>query len=297
MTSILPLILAIVLSPSLLGLINVIKAKWGGRVGPPIWQNYLNIIKMLGKGAVYSGSTTWLVKGGPIIALASTTVAILIVPMGGIPGLLFFPGDFILFAYILGIGRFFTVLAGLDTASAFCGMGGSREVFYSALAEIAFLLGLAALAIQAHTLSLTGLFSAESSFDLAPTILIIFSLFVVVLCENSKMPVVDPNTHLELKMLHEVMVLDHGGPDLGIVEYEAGMKLWVFSLVLSQVFMPITGTNLMADVAMTLVGLYLVVAAIGVTECIMARFKILQVPKILVGATAISVLSILLAVK
>ena len=120
----------------------------------------LRLWKLLRKGAVYSRTTTWVFLAGPIVGLACVVTALLIVPLGGVPGLLAFPGDLLLLAYLLGLMRFFTVLAALDTGSSFEGMGASREAFYSALAEPALLLGLAALAAQSHSLSLSAIYAA-----------------------------------------------------------------------------------------------------------------------------------------
>ena len=154
LASIAHVVLAMLLAPLLPGVINRVKAWFAGRRGPPLLQAYYDLWKLLHKGAVYSKTTTWVFVAGPIVGLACVATALLIVPLGGVPGLLAFPGDFLLAAYLLGLMRFFTILAALDTGSSFEGMGASREAFYSALAEPALLLGLAAMATQSHSLSL-----------------------------------------------------------------------------------------------------------------------------------------------
>lgn len=140
--------LALVLSPLLLGVINRTKAVFAGRRGAPLLQPYYDLAKLLRKGAVYSRTTTWVFRFGPVVTLAGLIAVVGLVPLGGIKALAAFPGDLILFAYIMGLGRFFTVLAALDTGSAFEGMGASREVQFSALSEPALLLGLGTLAAQ-----------------------------------------------------------------------------------------------------------------------------------------------------
>ena len=157
LASIAHVVLAMLLAPMLPGVINRVKAWFAGRRGPPLLQAYYDLWKLLHKGAVYSTTTTWIFVAGPIAGLACAATVLLIVPLGGVPGLLAFSGDFLLAAYLLGLMRFVTVLAALDTGSSFEGMGASREVFYSALAEPALLLGLAAMAAQSHSLSLSAM--------------------------------------------------------------------------------------------------------------------------------------------
>ena len=147
--NILPIIFAIVFAPLMVGVINRVKAIVGGRRGQPLFQPYFDVWKLLHKGAVYSRTTSWIFRAGPIVTLASVLVAAALMPLGSCPSLISFSGDLILFAYLLALGRFFTVAAALDTGSPFEGMGASREVFFSTLAEPALLLGLAAVAKKA----------------------------------------------------------------------------------------------------------------------------------------------------
>src|SRR5687767_11494090 len=143
MSTLISPILAMVLSPLLLGIINRTKAVFGGRRGQPLLQAYFDLWKLLQKGAVYSHTTSWVFRAGPIISLAATITAMLLLPFGSFDAPIHFAGDLVLFAYLLGLARFFTVVAALDTGSAFEGMGASREVFFSTMAEPALLLGLA----------------------------------------------------------------------------------------------------------------------------------------------------------
>ena len=131
LASIIHVALALLLVPLLPGVINRVKAWFAGRRGPPLVQAYYDLWKLLHKGAVYSKTTTWLFVAGPIVGLACVTTVLLIVPLGGVPGLLAFSGDFLFAAYLLGLMRFFTIVAALDTGSSFEGMGASREAFYS----------------------------------------------------------------------------------------------------------------------------------------------------------------------
>ncbi|MCX5758013.1 MAG: NADH-quinone oxidoreductase subunit H, partial [Candidatus Hydrogenedentes bacterium] len=244
--SILPVInfvLALLLAPVLLGVINKTKAFFAGRKGQPLLQAYSDLWKLLHKGAVYSRTTTWVFRAGPVVGLACVIVAAAIAPFGGARGLFAFPCDLILLAYLFGVMRFFTVLAALDTGSSFEAMGASREVQFSALAEPALLLGLAAIARLTGLYSLSDMFPALSMatyVHFGPVVVLIASAFLIVfLAENARIPVEDPNTHLELTMIHEVMVLDHSGPDFAFILYGAALKLWVLGSLLINVAAPI----------------------------------------------------------
>ena len=163
-TSFINIALGLLLAPLLLGIINKTKASFAGRTGQPLLQAYYDIIKQLRKGAVYSKTTSWIFRAGPVVGISSIVVALTIVPLGGIAAPLAFPGDLLLLAYILGTMRFFTVVAALDTGSSFEGMGASREVLFSALAEPAFLIGLAAIARETGIMSLSQMLPAAKFF-------------------------------------------------------------------------------------------------------------------------------------
>jgi formate hydrogenlyase subunit 4 len=295
--SFLPLVLALTAAPLLLGVINRTKAVFAGRVGPPLFQLYYDLRKLLGKGAVYSRTTTWVFRAGPIISLAAVLVAVTIVPLGSWAAALRFPGDLVLFVYLLGLARVFTVLAALDTGSSFEGMGASREVLYAALAEPALLLGLAAIVRKTNSLSLSemnqGLGSLWAESGLVPA-LVVVALMVVLLTENSRIPVDDPNTHLELTMIHEVMVLDHGGPDLAFIMYGAALKLWVLGTLLVDVLLPARSGIVVVDTLVALAGMVGLAVLVGVVESTMARLRLIRVPQLLIGATLISALAFVL---
>src|SRR5512144_2855939 len=222
----------------LLGIINRTKAVFAGRHGAPVLQLYHDLAKLLRKGAVYSRTTTWVFRAGPVIGLAAVAAAGLLLAMGGAPAAISFAGDFVLYAYLLGLARFFTALAALDTGSAFEGMGAAREVTFASLAEPALFLCLLVLARATGSLSLSGMLGPAlpgAWGSAGPALLLAaISLFVIALAENSRIPVDDPNTHLELTMIHELMVLDHGRPDLAFILYGASLKLFPFGAILSR---------------------------------------------------------------
>lgn len=299
--SILHVLLALTLAPLLLGVINRVKAWIAGRRGQPLLQAYYDLAKLLRKGAVYSRTTSWLFRAGPVVGIAATVTAIQFVPLGGVGGPLAFPGDLVLVAYLLGLARFATVLAAMDTGSSFEGMGASREVFFSALAEPALILGLAALAAHARSFSLTAIYGAIDAASVATAgpalILVAAALAVVFVAENARIPIDDPNTHLELTMIHEVMVLDHGGPDLAMIQYASAIKLWVLGSLLVGVVVPLRTGRPLVDLVVGLAGMFLLAAVTGLVESILARLRLVRVPQFLVAASVLSILALVLVLR
>jgi formate hydrogenlyase subunit 4 len=298
--SFIPLLLALVLSPLLFGVINRTKAFFAGRCGQPLLQTYFDLWKLLRKGAVYSRTTTWIFRAGPMVGLAAALIAATLVPLGNFPALIAFPADFLLFAGLLGLMRFFTVVAALDTGSSFEGMGASREVFFSALTEPALLVVLATLVRQTGQLSLSTMFEPVSGADwlhAGPVLaLVVIALMIVLLAENARIPVDDPNTHLELTMIHEVMVLDHSGPDLAFILYSATLKLWLFAALIVGIVLPATD-NAWLNLLLGLGGVFGLAVVIGVIESIMARLRLVVVPQLLVGAGAVATVALILTLR
>ena len=292
---------ALILAPLLPGVINRTKARVAGRVGAPILQLYFDLWKLLHKGAVYSRTTTWVFRAGPLIGLAAVLGALLLTPFGKSGAVLAFDGDLVLFAYWLGLMRFVTVLAALDTGSSFEGMGASREVFFSALAEPAFLLGLLGLARATDAISLSTILPAVTAatwLSAGPALALIAAAWLVILlAENARMPVDDPNTHLELTMIHEVMVLDHGGPDLAMIQYGAALKFWVMGALLVSLLTPVRYGVAWQDALVFLGGMLVLTVGIGLIESSMARLRLSRVPQLLMGALALAALALMLTMK
>jgi formate hydrogenlyase subunit 4 len=286
---------ALLLSPLAFGVINRTKAIFAGRRGQPLLQAYYDIAKLLGKGAVYSTTASWILRAGPMVGLACAVTALALLPWTGSPALLSFQGDLILLAYLFGLMRFFTIIAALDTGSAFEGMGASREAWFSALSEPALLLGLAALARTEASLSLSELLSRgiREAAGLPAVLLAAAAVFVVFLCENSRIPIDDPDTHLELTMIHEVMVLDHGGVDFAFIQYGSAVKLWVFASIVVGMLVPRTG-QFITDACIALGGMLVLSVVTGAVESTMARLRMIRVPQLLVAAVAMSALAFIL---
>jgi formate hydrogenlyase subunit 4 len=195
------------------------------------------------------------------------------------------------------LGRFFTVAAALDTGSAFEGMGGAREATFSSLAEPALFFGLLVLGRLSRSLSLAAMLAGGwSQHATAALLLVVAALFIVLLAENSRIPFDDPNTHLELTMIHEVMVLDHGGPALGAVLYGASIKLFVLAALVVGIALPHPPIAWMAWGAF-LGGLLAVALGIGVVESVMARLRLVHVPSLLVAACLLSGFGIVLLAR
>ncbi|MBI3464620.1 MAG: NADH-quinone oxidoreductase subunit H, partial [Planctomycetes bacterium] len=211
--SLIHVLLVLLMPPLLQGIIAKTKAAFAGRVGPPVLQPYYDVIKLMQKGSLFSKTTTWVFLAGPAVSLATALVASLLVPFGGHAAPFSFQGDLIVLAYLFALSRFFTASAALDTGSAFEGMGAAREVTYACLAEPALFLGFLVLAKLADSLSLTDMLSNSLRDKWAvgggSLVLVGVSMFIVLLVENCRIPFDDPNTHLELTMIHVVMVLDH----------------------------------------------------------------------------------------
>lgn len=304
MTHLMPIVrafAAIVLAPMLFGLINRTKAISAGRKGQPLLQPYFDIWKLLHKGAVYSRTTSWIFRLGPAVTFGAMLTASLLTPWGGLPAPIAFGGDLILMAYLLGLARFFTIAAALDTGSAFEGMGASREAFFSALTEPVLLIGLAALAWVTGSLSLSGIYLGIAPMhwvSAGPALMLVAAaFFVVALAENLRIPVDDPTTHLELTMIHEVMVLDHGGPDFAFIEYASAMKLWIFGALFVGLVVPVRSGNALIDSIAFLAGMCVFAAAIGIVESTMARLRLNRVPQMIMGAGALAVLAIFLELR
>lgn len=296
------IVMALVFAPLLPGVINRTKAFFAGRHGQPLLQTYYELWKLLHKGAVYSRTTTLLFVLGPIVGCAAAGLALAFTPLGGLPALVSFPGDFLLVAYLLGVARFFTVTAALDAGSSFEGMGASREVFFSALTEPALLLAMTTLAANFRAASLTDIYAQIESGVLSsgqgPAVfLVAAALFVVFLAENARIPVDDPNTHLELTMIHEVMVLDHGGPDFAMIQYGACLKMWILGLLLMGVLLPIRTGWFVADLGAGLGGLALLAVLTGAVESLMARLRLVRVPQFLIAASVLSIVALVLVMR
>jgi formate hydrogenlyase subunit 4 len=300
-SSIANLLVVLAFAPLLLGVINKTKAVVAGRKGPPVIQVYYDLVKLLGKGFVVSRTTTWVFLAGPVFSAVAPLVAVLLLPLGGRPALLSFPGDMLLFVSVFALARFFVATAAMDTGSPFEGMGAAREVTFSALVEPALLFGMLALTRLSGSLSLTGMLDIRTAGAWqrasASVVLILASWFIVLLAENARVPFDDPSTHLELTMIHEAMVLDHAGPAFGFILYGAALKLTVFAALLVTLLIPARPGGGALDLALFVGGLAGVGVVVGLVESSMARLRLVRVPQLLVTATLLAGFAVVLLVR
>lgn len=293
------LLLALLLAPLLMGVVRRTKAIVAGRTGPPLLQGYRDLRKLAARASVYSQTSTWVFRAGPFIGLVAALAALALMPTGPWEAWISFPGDLLLLVYLLALGRFATALAALDTGSAFEGMGASREMAFAVLAEIALLLSLASLVRTTGAWSLSGIAShlPEGAWHASAGSLVLLAaaLLGILLVENARIPFDDPTTHLELTMIHEVMVLDHSGPELAAIEFGSMLKLWLFASLLAIVVAPIETGKVWLDIA-THVGVVTAIGiVVGLIESAMARLALLRVPQMLLAIALLALLSMALA--
>ncbi len=307
-TAVVPFLAFLFLSPLLVGAVNRVKAVFAGRTGAPLLQPYHDLRRLLGKQAVYSRTTTWVFRAGPVVGLAAVIAAGLLMSFGGAPALVVFSGDFVLFAALLGLGRFVTALAALDTGSSFEGMGAAREVTFAAFAEPALFLCLLVLVRATGSLSLSGMLRPEAAsaggslpelwHAQGPALLLAgMALLAVALAENARIPVDDPNTHLELTMIHEVMVLDHSGPDLALIQYGASLKLFLFGALVVRLALGFPIASPWQSLGVFLGGMVLFAVVLGAIESTTARLRMLRVPQLLLSASALSGFALVLLLR
>lgn len=292
----LPPIAALLFAPLFVGIINRIKAFFAGKKGPILIQTYLDMLRLFRKGNVYSKSTSWIFRIAPIIIFSCTLATTMFVPIIPIDGFSGIRGDLILLIYLLGIARFFLILSALDTGSAFEGMGASREAFFSALAEPVVFVCLLNIMHSHHVSTLSAALAAGLATDSIVVLLAILPFFIVLLAENSRIPFDDPNTHLELTMIHEVMILDNSGSDLALLEYAASIKIWLFAMIIARILMPVPSSTPILQITV-LAGIMIAIAVVvGIVESTMARVRMLKVPQLLLGSGVIALLGFFLNV-
>ncbi len=293
----LAIILALVLAPLLPGVVNQTKAFFAGRKGPGYLRLYFDLAKLLRKSCPRSATTTWVFDMAPAAALASTLIAALLFPWSPLSGLAG-TTSLALFFYLLAFGRVLTVLGALDTGSAFAGMGASREVQFAALAEPLIFTILGFVVLLTGTDTLAGLVSGydqnlwtENSISL---ILIGVAFILFLLCECSRVPFDDPETHLELTMIHEAMILDNSGPDLAMILYGSALKFELFAAFLVAMLLPkFQDANLLWSLLL-FVGIFALAIVVGIVESVMARMRFLKTPQILMGGIILTILATLL---
>lgn len=280
------------------GVIVKTKAFASGRKGPGILQPWWDIFRLLKKGSVYSTASSFVFQMSAPVYLATTLVACLFIPFEEEIAIFSFTGDFVLFAYLLGLGRFLLIVSALDVSSGFEGMGANREAFYSMLLEPAFFILMGSLAMFTGHTSFHDIFTDLHLNDVFSAVIAIIATYVLInitLVETSRLPIDDPLTHLELTMVHEVMVLDHSGFDLGIIKIANNLKFVLFSALCANCVIPLD-LDLAVRVALFF-GLQLFFAlVIGWFESFRARNKMALNAQYILSISAISMVLVFVVI-
>jgi len=273
------------------GIIIRTKSIASGRKGPGVLQPIKDVIRLFKKGAVYSKTTSFVFQIAPTIYFSSVVMAMMVVPLGKTAGIISFNGDFIFFAYVLALGKFVSIIAAMDTGSSFEGMGASREALYSMFAEPAFFILMGSLALLTGHTSFQGIFAdlhLGSYITYALAGLAAFVLTMVAMIENSRMPIDDPKTHLELTMVHEVMILDNSGFDLGLILSAGYLKFALYGALIANLF--IGSFSYEYAIPMFFAIQFLVAVGMGIVESFMARFRMSHNAQFIVALTSVSLL-------
>ena len=288
------LALWLLLAPLLPGVINRVKAWVAGRRGPPVLQLYFDLGRLWRKSVVLSTLASPGFVAGPAVAWVAVVGAVLLVPLGPARGALSFDGDMLLLIYLLAVARFATTWAALETGSAFEGMGAAREVSYAVLSEAALITAILSLSVQSSSVVLDTMLLHSSG---AGAVLLGAGLFTVLLAVNCRVPFDDPNTHLELTMIHEAMVLDHSGPPLAVVLHGAAVKFLLFAVLLSEAVLPMSRLSPVASTAALIGAVGAVTVGVGLVESLLARLAFRRVPLLLTTAFLLCLFALLLAWK
>ncbi len=272
------LALWLLLAPLLPGVINKVKAWVAGRQGPPVLQLYYDLARLWRKGVVISDLASPGFIIAPAIAWTAVVAAALLLPLAGAGATLSFDGDVLLLVYLLALARFCTAWGAMETGSAFEGMGAAREVSFAVLAEIGIITAVLTLVVQSGSIALSSMFEPLPGPGAA---LLAVGLFIILLAENCRVPFDDPNTHLELTMIHEVMVLDHSGPPLAMILHGAAVKLMLFCVFLAQAVLPLSELPLLVSLASLAGSVLLITVTVGLVESLTARLAFRRVPLLL----------------
>ncbi len=295
-------LLYLLLAPLFAGWIARVKARLQNRRGAPAWQPYLDLYKLFGKEARMAHTASMLFLAAPYIVFVASWLALMAVPLITTQLPFAAVADVIVIIGLLALARFFLALAGMDVGTAFGGMGASREMLVSALAEPAMLMAVFTLAMTAHSTNLASVidYQLSSELILRPSFLFALSgLLLVAVAETGRIPIDNPTTHLELTMIHEAMILEYSGRHLALMEWAAYLKLMLYGTLLCNVFLPWgMATDLaLPSLAIALLAIVLKLALLGialaVSETALAKMRFFRVPSYLNLALLLALLGLL----
>jgi formate hydrogenlyase subunit 4 len=297
------LILAI--SPFYMGLVKKTKAFCQGRNGPPLLQPYYNLVKLIKKERIYSTNSSGIMKGTPYINITAIIAAAFFIPVAALTPPSYGLGNIILFLYLLALAKFFMALAGLDAGSTFGGMSSSREMSISSIIEPITIMVFAALVYTLHTLNFYDMFSQTAGMQpfFQPALLLIsIPLFIVLIVETARVPVDNPETHLELTMVHEGMLLEYSGRDLALMEFSNSIKQTLFMAVLINVILPwgltteITAPRILFSALAFIAKGTVLAVFMGLFESSVAKMRLFALPGLFALAFFFSILTVCLEV-
>lgn len=276
------------------GIILRTKSRLSGRKGPSIMQPIKDIRVLLMKGSVFSRSSGLIFQIAPAITLASIVCAMIVIPFAGHQALVSFEGDFVFFIYLLTIGKFFAIIAALDTGSSFEGMGANREALFSMLAEPAFFILIATLSMFTGYTSFSEIFNhfyiSGNHYALIYSLIGFYLFAQIAMIENSRLPVDDPKTHLELTMIHEVMILDNSGFDKALIHIGTYLKFAIFGSLIFNVMVPANWNTFLQSGLFFIIQLVFAIV-VGLLESFRARNKMDKNPKFILSLSAIAIIA------
>ena len=298
-------VVVLALSPLFVSITKKVKAWTQGRQGPSVFQTYFTLAKLLKKEVIYSGNSSWVMRVTPLVNVAALLVAALFVPLVFVPAPVGGIGNIILLLYLLALAKFFMALAGLDAGSSFGGMGSSREMSISAIIEPTTIIVFAALVFVFKTLNIFDMFAASAATGTPSTptlILLAISLFIILVVETSRIPVDNPETHLELTMIHEGMILEQSGRNLALMEFSAAIKMTLLMALLINLTVPFGLATVPAVGAITVAAVFFLVKGailagiVGLFESSTAKMRFFRLPGLFAMAFFFSMLIIIIEV-
>lgn len=296
---IIQLVIILLTAPLVGGIIKKVKALTQHRRGAPVLQMYYDLYKLTKKDVTVSATASWVYRAAPYLVFVSAVAAALFVPVSA--GLMpaGFPGDAIMFVYLLALGRFFLMLAALDTGSTFGGMGSSREGMISSLIEPAIIIALFTIGLVSGSTSIFQMMQV-AAFETVPLmhpvyIVTFLAMILVLIAETCRIPVDDPSTHLELTMVHEAMILEYSGRHLALVEYGAAVKQLVFITFIVNIFLPLDGLIALTGVAAVVISLLIYLAKVVVISLVVALLEVCTVKLPLFSVPNLAALAFVLA--
>lgn len=287
------LLLIFIVSLFFIGIINRTKSIASGRKGPVFFQHIFDVLKLLRKATIYSHTTSIIFKIAPTIYFSTIICALLVVPFYNQTAVISFDGDFIFFIYILALGKFFMIIAALDTGSPFEGMGANREALYSMLVEPAFFILIGSFAMYTGKTSFQDIFynfyNLSDPTSIFLIILAVYILIQIAMIENSRMPTDDPKTHLELTMIHEVMILDHSGFDLALILYSTSLKFAMYGMLICNLFIN-SKMSIIVQIALFFTVQISMAIIAGLLESFVGRERIKKNPNFIFTLTVLSIM-------